>query len=40
MAAIFGETKNVLKIEMTTLQRYPVGQKVLLKLLYRQNCSI
>ena len=27
MAAIFGETKNILKIGMGTLQRYPAGQK-------------
>ena len=34
MAAIFGETKIFFKIGITTLQRYPVGQK------FRRNCSI
>ena len=34
MAAIFGETKFFFKIGITTLQRYPVGQK------FRRNRSI
>ena len=33
MAAIFGDTKIFFKIGMATLQRYPVGQKILLNLL-------